>query len=555
MQSGYTGHITRAEWRWVLMISVIFVILAFIPFIWFAVSSPGTDWQFMGAIHGHLDVSAYLSRIRQGMEGELLVTFLHTPERHESALIQPIYPLLGQISRLASDNLSPILVFHVARISVAIFMYLALYQLAAVIWVRVRSRQLFFVIVSFFSGFGWIGVALSGGTLPGNLSVDLTQSHIYPFYSSLISVHVPLTIACIALLAAIIINAFRPGVDSVPTVNNSGIVAFGLSIVLVFIYPESYVLFALSLLITVVAHWYFAREITPREGLWMLWILVPALPVVIYYLLLMRSNPFFMEWLIQRSGYLPSPINVMIGLGGVLIIAIPAIFRAIRRFESDGDRYMIVWLAVALIGVYLPIAIHAFFLIGVMIPIAYFATRAIEDVWLKYIPRRRRILVLIVSLPFLIMSNMFALALPIISLNDEPAIHSAGTVLSSDYRVTLEWLNPRVSGRHVILASPEVGAWIPLWLGSRTVYGHPTETMQAQTKLREVHSWYAMNTREDCSNLVAGEVGFERRYSVNYVIYGPLEKRLGPAECIKNLVFVASFGDVSVYQVFVDVPR
>jgi hypothetical protein len=44
--------------------------------------------------------------------------------------------------------------FHVARVFASLFMYVALYQLAASIWSRVRARRVFFVVASIGAGLG-----------------------------------------------------------------------------------------------------------------------------------------------------------------------------------------------------------------------------------------------------------------------------------------------------------------------------------------------------------------------------------------------------------------
>jgi hypothetical protein len=555
MQSGFTGHVTPVEWRWVLVVSIMLVGLAFVPFLWVVISSDAdSGWQFMGALHGHVEASAYLSRIRQGMEGETLIQFLHTPETHPRFILQPIYPFLGQISRLASDSLSPILVFHVARVSVTVFMYLALYQLASTIWLRVRTRRIFFLLVSVSSGFGWLVVLFTGGKITSNPPIDLTHSQISPFFSGLVSIHIPLAIACLALLSAIIVAALRPGIESVPSVRNSGIIAFVLGIMLILLYPEAYALYSVSLGITIGVQWYFAKKITQREILWMMWILVPALPILIYYILIIRSNPFVMEWIQQQASYPIDAMQLLIGLGGLLFVGLPSIVRAIRRFESDGDRFMIIWLMVAGIGSLMPINIRAHFLIGVMIPIAYFATRSIEDVWLKYFPRRYRSMVFAVSVASFMISNLFVLLIPLLPLSSDIPTESAGLVMSTEYRATLEWLDKRVSDTDVVLSAPEVGTWIPLWLGVHSIAGHPYETMDAPDKIKAISEWYQLETPEECENSTLQIDGFQQTYTVKYVIYGDLERRLGDGVCLQLLNFAASFGDVEIYRVPMNFP-
>src|SRR5688500_8825855 len=145
--SSYTGFVTRSEWRWVFLVSITLLLFSFTPFIAIAIlNPPNANWQFMGAIHDHQDSAASMARIRQGLEGQMLVQFAHTPEQHTGALIHPIYALLGQLSRLTIP--SPILWFHLGRMIVSLFMYVAIYQLGASIWVKINTRQIFFVIAS-----------------------------------------------------------------------------------------------------------------------------------------------------------------------------------------------------------------------------------------------------------------------------------------------------------------------------------------------------------------------------------------------------------------------
>jgi len=552
MQSGITGHVNPKEWRWVFIVSILLVGLAFIPFLWVVMNNnTESNWQFMGALHSHAEASAYLSRIRQGMEGDILVRFMHTPEPHQSVILQPVYPLLGQVSRLAADNLSPILVFHVARVSVTVFMYMALYQLAATIWTRVRTRRVFFALVAVGSGLGWLSLVLGGASIP----IDLTYSHLSPFYSGLVSIHVPLTIACLALLGAIVIAALRPGVMTVPTVRNSGLVAFVLGIVLVLLYPEAYLLLVISVVLTVVFQWYFAKQVTNRELLWMMWTLVPALPFLIYNVLVLRSNVFVQEWIQQRSSQVVDPLQLLLSLGILLLIGLPSIYRAIRRFESDGDRYMIIWLLVSCIGALLPIDIRIHFLVGVMIPVAYFATRSIEDVWLQYFQRRYRTITFALVVVLVMISNLVALLTPLIPIASQNSLDSQGLIASRDYGVALNWLEQRVTATDVVLASPEISTWIPLWLGTYTVAGHPHETMDSRMKFDTVADLYQRDNDADCDDALRRLDGFNGRYTINYVIYGLQERQYGDAACLRDLTFVASFGDVEIYQVSTIFPR
>ncbi len=112
MESGFNAHVTRAEWRWVLLLSLGLLLLAYLPFAVLLIYNNST-WQFMGFLHNAQDGATYLSKMMLGVHGNWLVHFQHTPEPHESAFLQVLYPLLGRVAGLLG---MPVLIaFHLAR--------------------------------------------------------------------------------------------------------------------------------------------------------------------------------------------------------------------------------------------------------------------------------------------------------------------------------------------------------------------------------------------------------------------------------------------------------
>ncbi len=540
MQAMYTGHIARTEWRWLFLVSLTLILTAFLPFMAIAVrNSPTSDWLFMGTLHQYHTHVAYLVRMEQGSLGNWLTHFQYTPEPHASAFLQPIYVLLGQLSRFTI--LSTIIVFHVARLSAALFMYIALYQLAASIWVRVRTRRIFFVVATVGAGFGWL-VTLATGEI---LTPDMTLAQMYPFFGMLVNVHYPLTIACLALLAAVFIIAFRPGVEDSPSVQNTGALVVLLSLALIFLYPEALLPFGTAVAASVLLHWYGSRRFTERELRWGLWLLVPTAPVAAYYLLTLRINPAVVEWVQQKATLTPNPVMFVIGIGLPLMIALPGIVRAARRLERDGDRFMLLWLVAMLIWAYLPLDVRSEALAGFMLPIAYFAARAMEDVWLERLRRGTRRWAYTLAVPIMALTHLFTLFVPIAPLlvtNQD----SSGMVLEADYLQAFKWLNTRTAQDDVVLAAPDdVSAWLPYWAETRVVYGHPEETLQAAQRRADTRQWYQLTDPEHplCMGLLRNA-----DYQVRYVLWGHREKYYGGGACLEALEWVITFGRVSIYR-------
>lgn len=532
-------HIMPAEWRWVIVVAAGLALLAFAPFLWVAVSDT-SQWQFMGALHNYQDAATYIAKMAQGMHGAWLLQFWHTPEPHEGALLPMLYAVLGHLARLSSLPL--IVVFHVTRIGAALFMYLSLYYLAASIWQRVRSRRIFFAIASVGAGFGWVGAPLfeNGGALPGLVWPDLQVPEAFPLNSTLYNVHFPLTIACLAMVAGALVTAFRPGGDDHNGVRATLPVVALLSFVLALLYPQSLVPLGGALALYVGIAWLEGRRQYARWTLrWALALVLPALPLALYYVTVVNVNPAYAEWNRQNVTPAPHPVSLVLGFGLPLLLGLPALWRSLRRFEPGDDRLMLLWLAAMVALVYLPTNTQRRFLAGAMIPIAYFATRAIEDVWFRYISRRHRAYFFAILLPVIAVSQIFTIFLPVLPVVSGDPARARGMFLERDYALTFRWLESASEPGAVVLASPVVSTWLPGWASARPVYGHPYETLDAETKRRQVLDWYRGETT-DCAALL-------ETYRVRYVLVGPEERELGPVSCADALTPVVTLGQVTVY--------
>ncbi len=527
-----TVQIMPAEWRWVIVIATGLILIAFLPLVWMALRGTA-DWQFMGVLHNYQDGATYIAKMRLGAEGDWLVRFMHTPETHVGAFLQVLYLALGHLANALT--LPTIVVFHVARVGASLVMYAALYYLGASIWTRLRSRRLFFLVAVLGSGFGWLLAPLTQITNFPDFSIP----EMFPFYSSLMNVHFPLTIALLALLVSIFITGYRPGADvqqAQPTDFRWALIGL-FSVLIALLYPQALVPFGAAALLFVLAQWLMTHRLSSRGLLWVGALGLPALPLALYYAFTVTYNPAFNIWNVQNLTPAP-PLWVLIaGLGLPLLVALPGIMRAVRRFEADGSRIMLLWLVAMLIALYAPFNTQSRFTVGLMIPIAYFATRALEDFWLPRINRRVRAYTFALLFPLMAISLVFMLFLPMLPVVVGSPQTSVGIFLERDYALTANWLDARTNENHVLLASPAASIWLPAWAGTRVVYGHPFETLDANAKHDRVLAWY----NGDCGTLLDD-------YNVRYVLYGPREREISAdAPCLESLRAIYRVGAVTVY--------
>ncbi|MCA9892010.1 MAG: hypothetical protein KC615_03455 [Anaerolineae bacterium] len=540
MQATYTGYVGRMEWRWVSIVTMLTIVVTLIPYLVIA-GTTSPDNTFMGILHQYEDGATYLSKMGQGESGNWLTYFQHSPEPTQGALIHPVYMLLGQVARLS--YLPNLLIFHGVRLLAMLVMFSAIYQLGANIWVKLRARRIFFVLSVFGSGFGWLVVLLSSGKL---ISPDVNMPHMYPLYAGLVNIHYPLSIAFLALITSIFIPVFRPGFTAEPNVDNGGTVIFLAGLALAFLFQEALLPIVMAVIGSMMARWVIDRKVKSFEFRWAMWLIVPILPVAAYYSTTIESNPAVEEWLLQRPSNLPSLLLAISGLGLPLILSLPGLARAIRHFEEDGDRFMLLWLFSMLVSYIVASSGRVQYLAAIIIPIAYFATRAIEDYWFKKVIAQRRYQqrAYIVLFPLVVLTNIFVLFFPVSGVLNHERMES---FLDDDYMQAFSELEQISQPNEVVLAAPIVGTWLPAYTDLRSYYGHPAETLYAEQRLAEVKTFYQSKTTETCSFIEDANLYLTNQFLVHYVLYGPEEARIGEPPCLDDLLLVTQVGDVKIY--------
>jgi uncharacterized membrane protein len=119
--------------------------------------------------------------------------------------------------------------------------------------------------------------------------------------------------------------------------------------------------------------------------------------------------------------------------------------------------------------------------------------------------------------------------------------HDARLFVSADEALAMDWLKGNSARDAVVLASPEMGLFIPAWAGRRVVYGHPFETVDAERTKARVQDFFA-----------AGTDGAQRQtmlheWRVALVFVGPRERKLGLSSGVPGRP-VYQNATVAIYQ-------
>lgn len=526
--------VSRAEWRWVALISLAVVLVSAVPYA-AGYLSQTPQMRFSGAIFDREDYHSYLGRMWQGYRGECAFRLLFTPEEHRGACPQVFYIALGHLARLLGLSLP--LTYQLARMAGAFLLLLTVYRFIAWFAAEEEVRRAIFLLAVAASGLGWLTELLSPTPAGGISPIDFWLIDAYLLFSLLLFPHFSVAAALLLMLYHLL---FRVLESPTTTRRREAIAAVVISIGLGTIHPH-----ALLLADLVPGLYLLWRMSVERRILWppLLVLLAMGLaqaPLVLYDYWVMTANPVFRAWAERNVTLSPPPRYYLLGYGPLLLLGLGGL-RAARR-ATRRSIFLLIWVTVVFVAAYLPWKLQRRFVEGVQValsvPAGYGLVAGLRRI--PWSPLRHLAAALVLTLASL--SHIYILTADTLSA----ATRSPGLFHPADEVAAVEWLGSHSTWRDTVLASYETGNWLVGAIGHRVVLGHWCETAHSDRKGAEVRAFFS------------GEPGFDRcglltRYAVAYVFYGPQERRLGDGtnglvgvECISPVLWS---GDVVVYRV------
>jgi hypothetical protein len=538
--------VARREWIFVASLALAVLLITEIPYIigWLT-SSP--NWVFEGSIIDVDDAHSHLATMRQGYQGEWQYRILFTPEAHDGAYIYTFFIALGHLARLA--NVEPITLHHGARLVFGFLYLLAVYAFIALFLPDFPRRRLAYVLVCFSSGLGWLALLLDGSFIVGNITpVDFWFIEMYSFFTVMLFPHTSLALTLLLITFGLTLYYIETG-KWIAVVG-----ALVSSVGLCAIHPFMLLVIAL----VPGGYWLF---VSLRQGLRLgrlpgLAVLVLAsLSVVVYQYLIIEGNPVFASWQAQNINLSPAPWHYVLGYGIVLALAIPGGWWAFDQTE----RWPLLPLWLLIIGPLLYISfgfsLQRRLIEGAQVPLCILATVGMTSYVLPAVRRSRMATALSARgypsrrLELLVRNLLVGLALPstvflLLSASLAAASGAPDMFHSADEIAAVDWLGANSSPDDTVLASYDIGGFIPPRIGHRVFMGHWTETVDVAGKRTAAEHFYGAASDDE-------RLAILRQYRIAYVFYGPRERELGefnPA-LADYLTRVFNDHDVSVYQV------
>jgi hypothetical protein len=532
----------------VVLITLALLALVSLPYIVAALTA-GPEYVFGGFLFNPVDGNTYLAKMYQGWRGEWLYKLPYTAQPGEGAFLFVFYNFLGHTARLL--GLSLVWTFHIFRLLGALILAFVLYRFLGEFSIYTRWRVLLFAWALLGAGLGWL--VFPFGLIPS----DFWVAEAYPFLSSYANPHFPLGLA---LLLTLLIKKDELG-SATSLVRYlwrdwlAGVLAFLLAIVSPFGVIVAFVVLGVErmrelwirmsnysqtlersensrrqfspMVISSIMH-----SATTRR---LMWIFVCGAPLLFYDFWIARVNPVLAIWNAQNLTPSPPMWDILIAFSPALILALLGAWSLLRR-QRRGN-LMLTWAVLGLLLVYLPFGLQRRFMMGLFVPIVGLMGFGLGE--LANRADRRSDLIARIG---------FAASLPSCLLLLFVSFHGIQTHNELFYMTrsesnALAWIEANTPAHALVLASPQMGLFIPAHTGRRVIYGHPFETVNALAEEQAVETFF-QNSGDPA--LVSS---FLEQRGVDYVFYGPREYKLGASLDLSNLLPVYEEGDVTVFKV------
>ena len=555
---------------------LIFFSLIMFPYA-YGLQAGGGDFVFGGFLLNPMDGNSYLAKMYQGWRGEWRFTLPYTADAGTGAYLFLFYLFLGHIARLT--GLSLLVVFHLARLLSALALVLVLWRFLDSTCCResrnhqskasgndatssepyskpsASATELVFYLATLGLGLGWLifpfGVVVS----------DLWVAETYPFLSAYINPHFTLGMALLLWLLTLPSTDKRSGplklgIDWILLAWPAGLVSLLLSVISPFGVMLALVVLGGIGAWEVAEHFILERwksvrlhltqadyQVDPSSFGWLsfiiirwAWIFFFGTPLLLYDFMVVRTDSVLAGWNSQNLTPSPPIWDLILSLSPALLLALVGAW-AVLHNPTKPSRLVLVWAVVGSLMVYLPFDLQRRFMIALFVPLAVLAGYGLD--WLSVRkPRRVRtlgMLLLYFSLP----STLLVLFIGYYGIRTRDSM----LYMTRGETQAFDWIQRYTPADSLILAAPETGMFIPAHTGRRVIYGHPFETVNAEEEKQVVTEFF-----QGVGVNHSYWMDFLSHRGVNYVFFGPRERRLGFLPRLDSLELVYFSDGIEIYQ-------
>jgi len=553
-------RIEATEVRFVTGVTIVLLIVAFLPTAYGYLSCPPDKW-FSGVVYNVHDTAQYLSWMREAGTS-FLTDNKFTAEPNARVFVNLHWWIPGRLAHILGLTFSQ--VYQLFRLVAIPLLTAVTYAFCALLFEDRRKRRFAFLLSTFTSGLGWVWVVVKYITGELYFPHDVYTTPGNAFWVMVASPHLTFAAALtIGVLFLALLSVQRFGFAHRRRRRFGyavGAAALALFLGLGHIYDLVTVWAVLAL---------FGLLLVLRDGwswrvfLCLALVVLVSAPAALYWgWVSSDAHPAWQQALAQYGNlgaFTPDPVHLVVLLGVTFLLAL-ATFNGLvpLRGQTDGRLLIKCWFVSVPLLVYLPLHFQIMLLTGYSLPMAVLATVGLFDHVLPWLRERaagsrlRRWLTterLNRAVPALLllavsMTNLYLLAWRVIDLHR----HQYPFYLYRDEVAAMRWLEEHTPPDEVVLSAFVVGHFIPGLTGDRAFLGNAVMTIDFNRKRGMVETFFDSATPDSERQTLINE------YSIRYLFYGPAERALGQYDPEGSPLFSKVFDapEASVYRTLLD---
>jgi hypothetical protein len=539
--------ISKREYRFVLIVGILALAVTSIPYV-IGAARATEDRVFGGFVFALEDCYSYLAKMRQGAQGAWLFHIAYTSEPHIGTLFFPFHLVLGKVAALLpGDDLTArmVWVYHAARWVFGLGLLLTVYRFLAAFTERVAVRRVAWLMVTFGGGLGWLIVALGQSDWLGFPPLDFILPEGFTFLVLYAFPHIALGRTLLLWGILFLLRAWGAEFE-IPNSKSqirswwgvfTGVSWLLMGLIVPFYVPVAWAVMGAAWVVLCVRR----RRIAWREALLAAVPVLVSVPVVGYSLWVFNSDPVYEVWSAQNLILSPHPLHYLAAFGVLLLLAA---FAARDAWRSERPAWLaLAWVGVVPFLVYLPFNLQRRLVEGVQVPLSLLAAWGLEQIsnHKSQISSLRRWLLVGVVLIVLSLTNVMLVAgnTLVLRWRSESIYRDAAEIAA------LDWLSGQAEPDDVVLTSYETGNYLPARVWARVFVGHGPETVEFDQK-KSLASRFFSGTRADDG----WRRQFLEQYGIDYVFWGPNERKLGKLVPYEVPYLRPVYEDVPDYVIF-----
>lgn len=534
------------EWRLVLLIACILIVVTTLPYIYAYFGAPsGTVYNGIHVLTPG-DLPVYFSYINQVKEGSFLNKDYFTSENQKTGMFNIVWFTVGFFARVF--NLAPVFAFHLARLALIPTLLFVLYLFLAYIFEDKVLRKLSFFILSFVSGLGiYLAVpsaleqtdyyfhALDLWVAESNLFLTMYQTpHFILSHIMMISIFLFLLLAfefnqtkysIIAGILALIYFNFHP-----------------YYILTIFWVPSVFLLVLI----------FKKKKILWSKVKHLLIISLISFPSIFYHLYLIKKEPVIMIRATQNIVLIESFWAFLWGYGLLIPLSFLGIYLTFKAKKLNFKLlFVLTWLVASIILILLPTQFQSRYLEGLILPLVIFSAITLIYIYnfIKFKSASKllnsvinnKILLFVLFILFLAPTNFFNLTKDFyyFTTNNPDVFY-----LPEKEVRAWQWLSNNAAREEVVIAELSNSLFIPAYSRQKVFVGHGHESLYYHSKKILNQLFYVYNTGDEKKKR------FLKQNNINYVFYSDKERKLGEFQPDEKdyLEKIYQENDVAIYQ-------